>query len=178
MTRHNTITLDMRNISKLLSVVLALLLLFSCDKSDSIRIVLGPNERLENTLAGYWIKQFELDYTDRHFTLLIYDELKRSGYLLDTYKEDKNVVYVWGYRDIVVDLIGIQGEVCPDVRIKLDQPGIPWAELLPNHYRSIKMDKEYVHVATIESPLDNARIFLFGGAKYCTKIYLTMGARR
>lgn len=178
MAKYIKITLDVRDMSKLLIFALAILLLISCDKSDSIRIVLSPNERLENTRAGFWIKNFELSYTNRHFTLLIYDELKRSGYLLDSYKENKNVVYVWDYRGLVIDAIGIQGEVCPDVRMRLDQPGIPWSELLPNHYKSIKPDKEYLHVATIESPLDNARIFLFGGAKYCTEIYLTMGARR
>lgn len=168
-------------IIKLIIISNALFLL-NCSDQDSLYIDLPPNEKLEDTRAGWWIKEMGLssNSNSKNLTYKIVDHLINNASLIDKYELKDNVTrYIWEYTG-KNKLIRIREDIYFDqeygdiiwFHYEYPLPGVPWKEVLPNHYMNIKKNRKLEHASTINSSNENARLFLFGSNVYCQRISL------
>jgi hypothetical protein len=153
---------------------------FGCSKEDHAfdHINLPENIRLEDTDAGWWIKELNLQYDaqDVPLTTQIHKHLISNATQLDTYQTSvDDLTVIWEYCgskciNLVEEIYkSAQGE---NIWISYEYPipGAPWRDVLPEIYTRIKTDQEYGQVAVIESKADKARLFLFGSGNYCRRM--------
>lgn len=175
----------MRNINEYNLIILLsfTVLLFNCSNRDSLYIDLPDNKKLEDTTAGWWIREIGLSSksNSKKLSYKIHNQLVNKAKLLDKYElEDKGIRFIWEYpgrnkiilikEDIYVD--NYHGDEIIWIHFEYPPPGIHWKEILPNDYMSIKKNRKLEHAATINSTHENARLFLFGGNEYCQSISL------
>jgi len=168
----------------------------------SIRSYLGdghvfielPETHLEETKAGFWLSEFDIDYSPgaQRMKKQVMDKLKSDGALLDQYvREDgANSVYtrIWKYKSQTIKEEIYKGGIWNGPKIIPFQEysggwtswitiefenGIPYSKLLPDEYININPKRRYEHTATIESTIDQGRrLFLFGYGDRCKRISL------
>ncbi len=175
-------------------VVLVLVLsIASCSKDEHIVITL-PDTHLEETPAGFWLREFEIDYSPgaERLKKQVNDKLRSDGTLVDRYihQEGANEVdtSIAEYRDLKIRLEYYKGGIWEGPKIIPFQEykggwnhwitvdlgeGIPYSKLLPDHYKKINPNRKYEHTATIKSVIDQERrLFLFGYGTRCRRISL------
>lgn len=168
-------------ISWIYPLLLAFSILGGCSSDEGIDIKLPENKRLEDTQAGWWIKELDLSYYDdkKYLVNKISERLSEVGILLDTYIEKEDVyVKKWEISTSRGALIILEkqsqtndDELFHSFEIPLEPKGIPWKNLIDNQYKQLKPKRKYEHAVTITSSLDKgARLFLFGWGNYCTSI--------
>lgn len=153
---------------------------------------------LEDTKAGFWLSEFNIDYSPgaERMKKQVMDKLKSDGILLDQYvhkgglegactvytriwkykgKNIKEEIYkggIWNGPKIIPFQEYSRGGWTSWITIEFEN-GIPYSKLLPDEYRNINAKRRYEHTATIESTIDQGRrLFLFGYGDTCKRISL------
>jgi len=170
------------------------LIIATCSKDGHIFIKL-PEKHLEETAAGFWLSEFEIDYSPgaERIKKQVMDKLKSDGVLLDEFvREDgANSVYtrIWKYKGKHIKEETYKGGIWQGPKVVPFQEyhyegwsswitieferGIPYSTLLPDNYVNINPKRKYEHAATIESVIDQGRrLFLFGYGTQCQRISL------
>lgn len=172
----------------------------------SIRSYLGDGHifielqetHLEETKAGFWLSEFDIDYSPsaERMKKQVMDKLKSDGLLLDQYvhkgglkgactvytriwqykgKNIKEEIYkggIWNGPKIIPFQEYSSGGWSSWITIEFEN-GMPYSKLLPDEYRNINSKRRYEHTATIESTIDQGRrLFLFGYGDTCKRISL------
>jgi len=168
--------------------------LIACSKEGHIFIKLSDTH-LEETPAGFWLSLFSLDYSPgaERMKKQVMDKLHEHGTLIDEYihKDGVNTVktLIWDYAGHRFKEEYYKGGIWEGPKIVPFQEysnggwntwitivfneGIPYSELLPDHYPKINPKRKYEHTATIESAIDQGRrLFLFGYGSRCQRILL------
>ncbi len=172
----------------LMIFILTIILQFGCsDDNGHVSIVLPQDTRLEDTKAGWWIKELNLSYDDeKYLTYKIRNKIKKIGSLIDSYTEKKDIVVKkWSIEGYTKSFILLQKESVNyttnpdgDHQIWFEMPsfypeGVPWNEMIDDGYEIPKPNRKSEHAVTIESKCDNrARLFLFGWGRFCTSTTL------
>ena len=177
-------------------IAFVLFLTVSCaDNSGQHVMVDSKPSHLADLPAGFWLKWFDIDYTDseKRIKKQITDQLRDQGTLVEEFiREDgansvKTFVYeyrgtkfveeyykggTWKGPKIVPFQEYYNGGWNSWITIHLSEP-ISYSKLLPDHYTELKLERRYEHTATIESEIDQMRrLFLFGHGDKCNRITL------
>ena len=161
-------------------ILIVFILLCGCSRSPHISIELPEDKRLEETRAGWWIKELNLSYNnEKSIVINISDKVNQVGVLLDSYyeKDKKRHVSKWKINGRTKSFVLLQksydGELTHFVVPSQNPEGILWTEIVDRGYKLIDRDRRHIHAATINSKRDKgARLFLFGWGDYCTSISL------
>ena len=177
-----------------LSIILIAILLFSgCSKEGHIDFEVS-DQHLEHHPAGRWLATFNVDYSQgpRSIKKQILEKLHNQGKLIDKYRREENAnvitTFVWNHKGNTIKeeyykggiwggpkIIPYQeyyaGELAVWITIEFKE-GVPYSKVIPSHYEQINAKRKYEHTATIKSPKDNARLFLFGYGSICNHISL------
>jgi hypothetical protein len=168
----------------------------ACSKNIGKHIVIDLEEKhLKDTPSGSWLDIFDIDYLfiSKRLKKQISDILIEEGELIDEYvwEDNENVVksYIYQYKNYEILLEYYDGGIWTGPKVIPFQEyynggwnswitinfkkGIPYAELLPNHYKDLSPNRKYEHSVTIESKIDQERrLFLFGYGSTCKRISL------
>ncbi len=169
--------------NRLIFVLIVFILFCGCSRNGHVSIELPEDKRLEETRAGWWIKELNLSYNnEKSIVINIRDKAEQIGVLLDSYseKDKKRHVLKWrinGRTQSFVLLekiyLGSEGAVVHFVVPSQNPEGILWTEIVDRGYKLMNRDRRRKHGATITSKRDKgARLFLFGWGDYCTSINL------
>ena len=159
--------------------VILILVPFACsEKNSSINIRLPENQRLEDTAAGWWIKEIGLHYRteSKYITDEIHKLLVKNATLLDKYTDEKDtVISVWDHYGMTKPIL-IKERITRDgitMEFEYPPPGVPWKEVIPAHYMQLANNRKYELAVVINSIADRrARLFLFGTGRFCKRILL------
>lgn len=165
--------------NRLVFILIVFTLLYGCSRSPHISIELPEDKRLEDTRAGWWIKELNLSYNNQKSIMRnIHDKVKQVGVLLDGYTEKKDTQVIKWRIDgktesfVLIEKLDSNGHLYFEIPSN-NPEGILWTEIVDRGYKLIDRDRKRKHGATITSKRDRgARLFLFGWGDYCTSIGL------
>ncbi len=158
--------------------ILITFLLISCENdSGSMVIVLEPDKHLEDTQAGSFLKQLEIDYANGlDLFTNIHKKLEEKATLKDFYLENKNkIVMIWRINSTVIfeEEEQLSGGLSKTLIMHFDKEGIEWSELLGEEKaHELKPDRKYRCGIVISSEKDYCRLALCGYGKYCKSVML------
>jgi hypothetical protein len=172
----------MKRINRIgVTLLIILPMIAACSgKNSGIDIRLTENQHLEQTEAGWWLKEIAPHERKQasYLTRAIHDRLTARAALVDQYQDDRdNRVTVWKWPGekgaIILEESNYDSAEGPGVWItfRYPPPGIPWREVIPNDYNRLPPNRQYENAVVIHSTADGgARLFLFGWGDYCTHI--------
>lgn len=183
----------------ILTLIFCALLLSSCtEREGSVGTVIPNDQKIEDTIPGWFIKALELDYSSgKIVTILIHERLSKFGALIDKFKDEKGYFHlIWEYhydRNRIMDIFRkkhqvlnpmiwysnckrdkliIEEKITPDgftFIFRYPPPGVPWTELLAKGDKGLATDRE--NMVVIKTKSDKyTRIFLYGKGSYCKEV--------
>lgn len=176
--------------------MLAAALLFGCRRDQSfIAIRLPPEQRLEDTDAGWWLRELGLQHNTQFLLHDIKQALPKKGALVDKYIEDgETLVKLWRVpvtrqrlltQDTRIYIFEKQSADSYWLEVPFGPEGISWWSLMDRHvqqglitsqqmdYLMVAKKRPYGYAATIVSPGEHhARLFLFGWGQRCVEVRL------
>lgn len=177
-----------------LFLTLFILLITTGCTDNSTHGIEATEQIIEQNPAGKWIASFSVNYNQspRDTKKQIVEKLHKHGKLIDKYRHEDNgniiTTFIWNYEGNTIKKEYYRGGIWRGPKITprheyyhgeipvwvtiVFKNGIPYSEVLPNHYKKINKNSEYEHRATIRFPKDNARLFLFGNGTLCNRISL------
>lgn len=157
-----------------LLIIIVLSLTVSCD-NDTVTIKLSPDQHLENTKSGAFLKKLHINYSNSlSLTKNISQNLKKYGKLDDSYKKQDTFVYHYTVDGIKVieHRTNTRDHLYVWFEVPLSHRSIPYHALIDEKAELLKDDREYECSVVITSKKDKARIILCGFGDYCQSITL------
>lgn len=158
---------------KILIILLCPVFLFSC--SDPVVINLPDDQHLEDSHAGWWVNQLQVEYSDKYQCAAydIYAHLKKYGEVIDIYKVKGDwtitVYKIPGKtKKKLIIHVALHSDGGINIQYNYPPPGVPYEYLIPNDYQRIESDVGQVPRAIIYSARDHVRLSLHGTNKFCT----------
>jgi hypothetical protein len=179
-------------------LVIGVSLLLACDSGRRIEIRLPQDQRLESTVAGWWLRELGLQHETKDLLQEVRQALLKKGDLIDEYVEDKNIlVKQWRIpvsrqrlrtRDGHIYVYEKRADDRYWFDVSFGPEGINWLSMLVDHaeQRPITSEdieyllkakrRQYAHAVTIVSPGEYAKLFLFGWGGSCVEVSLVDGS--